>query len=373
MVVTLQRNNGTPLDEVSQPLGLRTFSFNADKGFFLNGKHLFLKGVAIHQDEAGKGWAMSCADQKRDFDLVQDLGANAARLAHYQHDQCSYDETDRRGLAVWAEIPLVNEASFDGTPANAALAANTRQQLMELIRQNYNHPSIVMWSVGNEVDLRAISKNGPSKAGSLVRSLSALVQQEDPSRPSTLADCCEQASAPNRDVLVGLTDIIGYNRYFGWYSGEFSDLGRMLDKAHAEHPMLPIGISEYGAGAALSQHSDNPAGGPIKPHGRPHPEEYQNLYHEANWKDLAVRPYLWGVFIWNMFDFATPGRAEGDLVDINDKGLVTIDRAVRKDAFYFYRANWNTAPTLHLVGQRYTDRPYGVIDVEAYKIGRAHV
>ncbi len=366
VVVTLQRKNGSPLDESGQPLGLRTMTFDADKGFFLNGKHLFLRGVALHQDEGGKGWAMRCADQKRDFDLVEDVGANAVRLAHYQHDQCSYDEADRRGFAVWAEVPLVNEVSFDGTPASPALTTNARQQLTELIRQNYNHPSIVMWSVGNEVDLRAIAKNGPSKAGPLVRVLAELVRQEDSSRPSALADCCEQATAPNRDVLVGLTDAVGYNRYFGWYNGEFDDFGPFLDRAHAAHPRLPIGVSEYGAGAALSQHSDNPNGGLVNPHGRPHPEEYQNLYHEASWKQLAARPYLWGVFIWNMFDFATPGREEGDLIDINDKGLVTIDRAVRKDAFYFYRANWNTAPTLHLVGRRYTDRPYGVLDVEAY-------
>jgi len=354
------------LDKVVQPLGLRTIAFDADKGFFLNGKHVALHGVALHQDLAGKGWAMTCAEQKRDFDLVQDLGANTVRLAHYQHGQCSYDEADKRGLIVWAEIPLVNQVSFDGTPASPALAANAKQQLVELIRQNYNHPSVAMWSVGNEIDLRAVQNNGPSKAGPLVRELAALAHEEDSTRPSTLADCCEQAARADRDVLVGLADLAGYNRYFGWYYGDESDFGPMLDRAHAGHPALPISVSEYGAGAALTQHTDDPRGGPINPHGRPHPEEVQQRYHELSWAALAVRPYLWATYVWNMFDFASLDRKEGDLLDINDKGLVTYDRKTKKDTYYFYRANWNPAPTLHLVGRRYTDRPYQVLDVKAY-------
>ena len=367
VVVSLKGRRGVVIDEVTQPLGLRTMRFDAEKGFFLNGRHLFLRSVSLHQDAAGKGWAMSCADQKRDFDLVADVGANAVRLAHYQHDQCSYDEADRRGMIVWAEIPLVNQVSFDGGPPSPGLAENARRQLSELIRQNYNHPSVVMWSVGNETDLKAVTTNGPGKAGALISSLAVLARHDDPSRPTTYADCCEQSPAPDRDVLVGLTDLLGYNRYFGWYYGEANDFGAMLDKAHAAHPSLPIGVSEYGAGAALTQHSDDPAGGEINPHGRPHPEEYQDVYHEQSWQLIAARPYLWGAYIWNMFDFASVGRQEGDLVGMNDKGLVSYDRAIRKDAFYFYRANWSTAPTLHLVGRRYVDRPYAVLDIKAYR------
>jgi beta-galactosidase len=174
------------------------------------------------------------------------------------------------------------------------------------------------------------------------------------------------ANVAPRDEIVGVTDVVGYNRYFGWYSGKFSDFGVMLDAAHARHPRLPLAISEYGAGAALTQHSDDPEGGPINPHGRPHPEELQNLYHEASWARLRERPYLWGVFIWNLFDFSSDSRNEGDLTDINEKGLVSYDRTVAKDAFYFYRANWSTRPTLHLVGRRYVDRAYAVLDVKAY-------
>ena len=371
-VVTLRAAHGEVLDRVTQPLGLRQLAFDPDKGFFLNGEHLFLRGASMHQDRPVKGWAISNADQEQDFDYLVDMGGNAVRLAHYQHDQRSYEIADERGIAVWAEIPLVNQVSFDGTPASEALAANATQQLQELIHQNYNHPSVVTWSIGNEIDLRATSSKGPSRPLSLLESLKRLARSEDPSRFTTLADCCEAGLPPhageatNRDPIVGVTDLVGYNRYFGWYVGKFGDFGVMLDAAHVRHSGVPISVSEYGAGAALTQHSDDPTGGPINPHGRPHPEEYQDLYHEASWSVLKSRPWLWGVFVWNLFDFSSDSRNEGDLTDINEKGLVTYDRTVAKDAYYFYRANWSPKPTLHLVGRRYTDRAYAIVDVKAY-------
>ena len=375
-VVTLRSPRGEVLDRVSQPIGLRTLAFDPDKGFFLNGEHLFLHGASMHQDRPVKGWAISRADQEQDFDYLVDMGGNTVRLAHYQHDQHSYELADERGIVAWAEIPLVNQVSFDGTPASEAFAANATQQLLELIRQNYNHPSIAVWSIANEVDLRATQASGPSKPRSLLESLNRLAKSEDPGRFTTLADCCEVGLPPHtgsdvaniapRDEIIGITDVVGYNRYFGWYTGKFSDFGVMLDAAHARHPRVPLSVSEYGAGAALTQHSDNPEGGPINPHGRPHPEELQDLYHEASWAALRERPYLWGLFVWNLFDFSSDSRNEGDLTDINEKGLVSYDRTVAKDAFYFYRANWSAKPTLHLVGRRYTDRAYAVLDVKAY-------
>jgi beta-galactosidase len=374
-VVTLRSSRGAILDRVTQPLGIRTLAFDANKGFFLNGQHLSLHGASMHQDRPVKGWAISDADRNQDFDWLTDMGGNTVRLAHYQHDQRSYELADERGIIVWAEIPLVNQVSFNGTPANAAFSANATQQLLELIRQNYNHPSIAVWSIANEVDLRPTQSKGPSKPRALLESLNRLAKEEDPSRFTTLADCCEvhvpphdsdDVSAAPRDAIVGITDVVGYNRYFGWYNGTFADFGPMLDAAHARHPSLPISVSEYGAGAALTQHTDDPTGASVDPHGRPHPEEYQNLYHEESWNALRTRPYVWAVFIWNMFDFSSDSRQEGDLTDINEKGLVTYDRAFAKDAYYFYRANWSTQPTLHLVGRRYTDRPYAVLDVKAY-------
>jgi beta-galactosidase len=375
-IVTVRSLKGAILDRVTQPLGLRTMRFDADKGFFLNGEHLYLKGASMHQDRPVKGWAISNADQTEDFDILTDLGATAVRLAHYQHDQLSYDLADSRGIVLWAEVPLVNKVSFDGSAANTALAANARQQLIELIRQNRNHPSVAVWSIANEIDLTATQTKGPSKPASLLKTLNMLAKTEDPTRATTFADCCEVNVPPHvgnavagispREPIVGLADTIGYNRYFGWYTGKFSDFGTMLDQAHARHPQLPLSVSEYGAGAALTQHSDDPTGGPINPHGRPHPEEFQNLYHEMSWSTLSQRPYLWGSFVWNLFDFSSDSRREGDLTDINEKGLVSYDRQTRKDAFYFYRANWSTQPTLHLVGRRYVERAYAIADVKAY-------
>jgi len=376
VVLTVRSTEGLQLDQVVQPLGLRSLHFDSDSGFFLNGEHLLLKGASMHQDRAVKGWAISPADQAEDFDFLRDMGGNAVRLAHYQHDQYSYELADVLGVMVWAEIPLINKASFDGFTASPALAANARLQLTELIRQNYNHPSIAVWSIGNETDLTATMTKGPSVLADLLTALNGLAKAEDPSRFTTYADCCEVSIAAlnsggtsgmaPRDAIVGITDTAGYNRYFGWYTGRPDDLGPMLDQAHSRHPALPIAVSEYGAGGALTQHTDDPTGGPINPHGRPHPEEVQNWYHERSWDVLRERGYLWAVYIWNMFDFSSDSRREGDLTDINEKGLVSYDRRTRKDSYYFYRANWSRQPTLHLVGRRYIDRAYSVVDVTAY-------
>src|SRR3984893_1155734 len=375
----VRATQGMGRDQVAQPLGLISIKFDSEKGFFLNGEHLFLQGASMHQDRPEKGWAISQADQAQDFDLLRDMGGNAVRLAHYQHDQYSYELADALGFVVWAELPLVSQVSFDGSSSSKELAANARQQLIELIRQNYNHPSIAVWSIANEIDLTATQTKGPSKPAALLMSLDLLAKQEDPGRPTTFADCCEVRTAMHadaagtaiaavapRDAIVGIADTIGYNRYFGWYTGQFADFGPMLDEAHERHPALPIAVSEYGAGAAFTQHPVDLAGGQINPHGRPHPEEHKNWYHEASWNALRGRGFLWAAFIWNMFDFSSDSRREGDLWDINEKGLISYDRRTRKDAFYFYRANWSSQPTLHLVGRRYVDRPYGVIDVKAY-------
>lgn len=372
IVVSVRSERGQLLDRVVQPLGLRTMKFDANTGFSLNGESVRLLGASMHQDRPVKGWALSRADRVEDYDLMQEMGSTAVRLAHYQHDQIAYDLADARGIVVWAEIPVVTMVALDASPPTDALIANARQQLSELIRQNYNHPSVAMWSIGNEVDLRATTQNRSAQAHELIRALNVQAKQEDPGRPSVLADCCEPKAAtpgsgpPVRETLVGITDIVGLNRYLGWYVGTTADLGPALDEAHVRHPQVPLSVSEYGAGSGLTQHTDHPLGGPINPKGRPHPEEFQLWFHEDSWRQIAARKYLWGVFIWNMFDFASDDRSEGDLRDINEKGMVSYDRSVKKDVFYFYKANWNRAPTLHLVGRRYVDRAYGVVDVKAY-------
>ena len=321
------------IDTVTQSFGIRTATFDPNKGFSLNFNPLPLHGVSRHQDRQGKGWALTAADHAEDMALIRELGANTVRHAHYQHDDAWSDEADKAGMIVWAELPYVTSPGLNGGQGSPELWANAEQQLRELIRQNYNHPSIAMWSVGNEVD----SAKGFGKATGdplpLLKHLAAVAKQEDPSRPTTFADCCEDLSImgmTGQVKLAGATDLIGYNRYHGWYMPEplkaRAQLGVTLDKLHAKHPTLPMSLSEWGAGGALSQHSDDVTSGFLNFIGRPQPEEYQAYAIEQNWLAIRERKYLYASWLWNMFDFASDLRGEGDSFDINTKGLVSFDR-----------------------------------------------
>lgn len=369
-VVAALIDAGIAIDRVEQPVGIRTIRIDPAQGFFLNGRHTALHGVSRHQDYQGKGWALTRQDHERDMALIAEMGANSVRFAHYQHAEDWFDLADRYGMLVWAELPFVNKASFGDAPASPELVANARQQMTELVRQNFNHPSVVTWEIGNEVDIDlAFGRLGPrADARPLLRDLNRLSHAEDPSRPTVIADCCEATPGDKVDYLPTLTgeaDLMGYNRYFGWYYGKVDDLGPHLDALHAKYPNIPLSVSEYGAGAALSQHVDDPAAHRIDAGGRPHPEEYQSWIHERSWPQLRERRYLWGTWIWNMFDFSSR-RKEGDAVDINDKGLVTFDRRVKKDAFYFYKANWSDEPFVHITGRRYAERAHPVNDIRVY-------
>jgi beta-galactosidase len=386
--VTVELKDGSKLlDSVTVPFGIRTVKFDPNTGATLNGTPLKLHGVSRHQDRLGKGYALSAADHAEDMAIMQEMGVNAVRMAHYQHADEWADEADRAGMLVWAEVPYVTTPSLSGGEGSAEVFANAEQQLRELIRQNYNHPSIVMWSIGNEVDAATLfgASKEPVKPLKLLQHLQRVAKEEDPSRPTTFADCCEDVRVPmagvdgselagdSSKVLAGAADMIGYNRYYGWYYPQplkaAEQLGSQMDKFHAKHPTLPISISEYGAGGAISQHSDNPTTGFVNAIGRPQPEEYESWLHEQSWPVIRDRPFIYGSFVWNMFDFASDLRNEGDAVDINTKGLVTMDRKTRKDAFYYYQAqwtDWKTAAMVHINSARYTDRAYPVTDVRVY-------
>ena len=342
-------HDGTVTDVVAQPFGFRAFAVDPATGFSLNGQPYDLHGVNRHQDRLNLGWAITDQQHDQDMTLIAEMGASAIRLAHYQHAQHFYDLCDRRGLVVWAEIPLVNNIT-----ASQAFTDNARQQMTELIRQSYNHPAIVFWGIGNEQRVN----DAPTNA--LLSQLADLVASEDAARLPTYAHCCGSDTAG----LPTHTPVAAYNEYFGWYTGTYSQFGAWADGVHAARPTTPIAVSEYGAGAALSQHADNPP--PPVPAGPNHPEEYQALLHEATWKQMAARPFLWGKFIWNMFDFAVDNRAEGDTIGRNDKGLVSYDRRTRKDAFFWYKANWSSEPFVHITGRRFNPRATATIDVKVY-------
>ncbi len=351
--VTLFRN-GQMVDRVTQPLGLRFYRIDPDKGFFLNGKHLPLQGVCRHQDRSEVGNALRPQHHEEDVALMLEMGVNAVRLAHYPQATYFYDLMDKNGIIVWAEIPFVGPGGYNdkGFVDLPAFRANGKEQLKELIRQHYNHPSICVWGLFNE--LTELGDNPVE----YIKKLNVLAHQEDTTRPTT--------SAGNQvGDLNFITDAIAWNRYDGWYGGTPADLGKWLDRMHKDHPKICIAISEYGAGASIYHQQDSLV--KTVPTSWWHPENWQTYYHIENWKTISSRPYVWGSFVWNMFDFGAAHRTEGDRPGINDKGLVTFDRKVRKDAFYFYKANWNREePMLYLTGKRNTVRTQRLQTITAF-------
>ncbi|HXU00738.1 MAG TPA: glycoside hydrolase family 2 TIM barrel-domain containing protein, partial [Polyangia bacterium] len=343
------RVGGAVTDVVAVPFGFRSFSVDAAQGFSLNGQYLDLHGVNRHQDRLNMGWAIGDAQHDEDMALIREMGANFVRLSHYEHAEHFHDLADRAGIVLWAEIPLVNENTNSVDFINNAV-----QQMTELIRQNYNHPSVVFWGIGNE------QRSDDNVTNNLLTALNTLVHQEDPYRLSTYAQCCTSDTGG----LPAHSDVVGYNAYYGWYDGTADQFGAWADNLHAAKPTWKIGISEYGAGAGITQHADNPTR--PDPYGTPHPEEWQNLVHESHWKQMKTRRYLWVKSIWNMFDFAVDSRNEGDTPGRNDKGLVTYDRKTRKDAFFWYKANWSTTPFVYITSRRFNPRTTPTVTVKVY-------
>jgi beta-galactosidase len=297
--------------------------------------------------------AVGDAEIDEDLRILKDMGLTGLRLVHYQHPPRAYERADELGLVLWTEIPL--NAMMQETPA---FRDNLRQQLRELVRQNRHHASVAVWGMGNEVyrDDEPITK--------LLGELHALAKQEDPSRLTTYAHCC----APDEHPMALQTDLASYNRYWGWYDGQFADIGPWADRLHAKLPARPIGLGEYGAGASVLHQQDPPQR--PEPGGRWHPEQYQALFHETYAAEISRRPFLWGSFIWLGFDHASAGRHEGDAAGINDKGLVTYDRRYRKDAYFLYQAHWSKTPMVHIASRRFSPRPAGAVTLKAYSNAR---
>ena len=323
---------GEVKDAVEKRFGIRSFRVDPEKGFFLNGESYPLHGVSRHQDRKLIGNAISRKDHEEDMELICEVGANTIRLAHYQHDQYFYDLCDEKGMIVWAEIPYISEHMPQGRE-------NTLQQMKELIIQNYHHPSIVTWGISNEI---TISPRHKKDMLDNHRQLNELCHQLDPTRLTTLA-CYAMCGPANRSAHI--TDLVGWNLYLGWYvPGLFlNDL--FLRLFHFLYPRRPIGYSEYGAEGMPGLHSRRPRRGD-------HSEEYQAKYHEYMLKCFERHPFVWGTYVWNMFDFAADARNQGGEPGMNHKGLVTFDRKVRKDSFYLYKAWWSKEPFVHLCGAR---------------------
>ncbi len=336
--------DGVVLDNISARFGCRTFEIDPERGFILNGEEYPLRGVSRHQDRWGLGNALLPEHHEEDIELICEMGATTIRLAHYQHDQYFYDLCDEKGLVIWAEIPYISKHMPTGRE-------NTISQMKELIIQNYNHPSIVVWGLSNEIGIGGSDEDLLENH----RILNDMCHEMDKTRLTTIAAV---SMCKIDDPYLQIPDVVSYNHYFGWYGGETDMNGPWFDNFHKTHPNIPIGCSEYGC-EALNWHTSNPMQGDYT-------EEYQAYYHEELIKQLFSRKYMWATHVWNMFDFGADARNEGGENGQNHKGLVTFDRKYKKDSFYAYKAWLSDEKFVHICGKRYVDRVEDVTKVTVY-------
>lgn len=338
--------NDKIIDYVHKLVGFKKVSIDAKNGFYLNGKNIKIKGVAKHQDYAGVFNATDSSHWEMDMSDLLDIGANSVRLSHYQHPQGMYNLCDENGMIVWAEIPFlkINESE--------EFFENTCSQLKELILQNIHHPSICFWGVQNEIAMFAENET----TYKYVEKLNEFVKKLDRTRISAGANlfCVKNDSRLNK-----LTDAIGYNIYFGWYYGEMKDNEDFVEKFHRDNPQIPLGITEYGVDCNLQFHNDNPK-------VRDYSEDFQALYHETVYPIFASKSYIWGTYVWNMYDFSSGIRDEGGVKYKNCKGLVTYDRKIKKDAYYYYKAQWSEDKFVKIAQERYINHMEGITTVKVY-------
>lgn len=345
-VITRLYSGGELVDEKITKTGFRRVEIDSNNGLFLNNEHIRINGVSKHQDVGEKYSAVVNDDILNDFSLIDEIGANSIRLSHYQHSSFTYECADNKGYLIWAEIPMLKMTQ------NEELLDNAREQLKELILQNIHHPSIYCWGIQNEIGM---FRDAPYMYEELIKS-KELVKSLDSQR---LVSAANLYTVKFKSKLNETTDMIGYNVYFGWYYGKMQDYSKYLDKFHEARPNLAIGMSEYGVDCNIGLHSSNPQ---VKDYS----EEYQALYHENVYKIFETKPYLWGSYVWNMFDFSSAIRQEGGLDKVNGKGLVTADRKIKKDAFYYYKAKWSKEKFVHICSKRFVNRLEDTIDIKVF-------
>jgi beta-galactosidase len=343
-------------DEVSQPLGLRSFSVDPNRGFLLNGRPYDLHGPSLHQDHAEKGWAISDQDRIIDVGLLQELGATAVRLVHYPHAPKTFDLLDRAGIIAWSEIPVAYR--IGNMPA---YSDNCQTMLKEMIRQLYNHPSICFWGLYNE--MTALRQDHRA----FITGLHRTAKELDPGRLTTGA-----AGAMETDPICDITDCVAFNRYFGWFIPKVNLFAPWAASSHRMFPDRRIGVAEYGAEGNPALHADRHTPQTsvlIGRDSRMGTEEYQANLHEELWLQMADKPYLWCKFGWTLADWST-GGLKGPTPWPNEgvglMGLVTHDRKLKKDAFYWYQANWSSQPMLHIAERRFTPRLFREFDLRVY-------
>lgn len=340
--------NGKIIDEVVQPLGIRKVEVVAGEGVFLNGEKYPMYGVCRHQDWWELGSALENKHHDADLDMMLEMGATTVRLAHYQQSDYFYSRCDSLGLLVWAEIPFVNRVT--GQEAD-----NAKTQLRELIRQSYNHPSIYVWGLHNEV------YRPHDYTAQLTQELHDLAKTEDPGRFTVAVNGYGIMEHP----VNMKADIQGMNRYFGWYEKTIQAMEEWAVNLENTYPNQKFMLTEYGADSNI-HHQTEYIGNSIKWWGDYFPETYQTKMHEVQWSIIEKHPYITASYLWNMFDFCVPMWKRGGVDARNLKGLITFDRKIKKDAFYWYKANWSEKPVLYLTQRRNTDREKKFTDIAVY-------
>ena len=347
-VVSRLIKDGQVIDEMVQPLGLRKYEIVAGKGFYLNGEKYPMYGVTRHQDWWGLGSALK--NENHDFDLatIMDVGATTVRFAHYQQSDYLYSRCDSLGLIIWAEIPFVNRVTGQE-------AENCRNQLREMIRQSFNHPSIYVWGLHNEL------YQPHQYTKELTQSLHDLAKTEDPDRYTVSVNGYGHMEHPVNLVA----DIQGMNRYFGWYEKKIQDIKPWVENLEKEYPHQKLMLTEYGADANLN-HQTEYLGDALNWTKEFYPETFATKTHEYQWSVIAAHPYIIASYLWNTFDFCAPMWVRGGVPARNMKGLVTFDRKIKKDSYFWYKANWSKEPVLYLTQRRNWDREKKETSVTVY-------
>ena len=361
-------------DRAETEVGFRYFSIDREKGFFLNGKSYPLRGVCLHQDKYGIASAFSKADFDKDYAIIKELGCNFLRLAHYPHNDYAFRLCDRMGIVVQTEIPWVNNC---GTEITEAYVQNIYDQMDEMVRSLYNHPSIVFWGMWNELDswshkrYKVQGNLDPRRVVDETARLYDYTKALDPYRLVGLTD----DSVFGKDFYTELkADYYSENRYHGWYYSGTNFEALTEDMEWIRDNMGVANLSEYGLGINPYCHTWRTDCLKRDKTDSLHFEEYGNLFHESYAAQIARAPYMAFTSLWVLFDFAVGEREEGIMDSdngvvftlnegrkyLNNKGLITRERETFKDVFYLYKAWWNhNEETVYLTSRRLKYRPAG--------------
>ena len=348
----LDKRKGTLLDEVVNPLGLRWFKFDSEEGFFLNGKWRKLIGTARHQDYFQKGNALRDELHVQDVLLLKEMGGNFLRVSHYPQDPVVMEMCDKLGIVTSVEIPVVNAVT-----ETEEFLLNSVEMAKEMVRQDFNRPSVMIWGYMNEVFLRRPYTEGKQLADyyhfteKVARALEATIREEDPSRYTMMA----YHNMPQYYEDAHLTEIPmiqGWNLYQGWYEPDINEFQRLLDRAHKMYKGKVLMVTEYGPGVDPDLHS-------YQPERFDFSQEYGLVYHKHYLDEMMKRPFIAGSSLWNLNDFYSESRVDA-VPHVNNKGIVGLNRE-KKDVYWFYKTALSRRPML-VIGNREWKSRGGVVN-----------